>query len=58
MEELYHQMTLMEWVSSKNRIRKMIRQAKASFVVIGYELRKIEESRAEIASTRYADTAG
>ena len=46
MEELYHQMTLMEWVSSKNRIRKMIRQAKASFVVIGYELRKIEESRA------------
>lgn len=46
MGELYHQMTLMEWVKSKDRIRKMIRQAKASFVVIGYELRKIEESRA------------
>ena len=45
-EEAYHQMSLDEWLESKNRIRKMIRMAKTSFVVIGYELRKIEETKA------------
>ena len=46
MDELYHQMTLDEWAASKNRIREMIRTAKAAFIVIGYELRKIEEAEA------------
>ena len=46
MNEIYHQMTLDEWVASKNRIREMIRKAKTAFIVIGYELRKIEESEA------------
>lgn len=45
-EEVYHQMSLDEWLESKNRIRKMIHMAKTSFVVIGYELRKIEETKA------------
>lgn len=46
MNELYHQMTLDEWAASKNRIREMIRKAKTAFIVIGYELRKIEEAEA------------
>ena len=46
MNELYHQMTLDEWVASKKRIREMIRTAKTAFIVIGYELRKIDEAEA------------
>lgn len=46
MNELYHQMTLDEWAASKNRIREMIRKAKTAFIVIGYELRKIDEAEA------------
>ena len=45
-EAAFHQMSLDEWLESKNRIRKMIHTAKTAFVVIGYELRKIEESKA------------
>ena len=46
MNELYHQMTLDEWAASKKRIHEMVRTAKAAFIVIGYELRKIEQSEA------------
>lgn len=46
MNELYHQMTLDEWAASKKRIREMIRTAKTAFIVIGYELRKIDEAEA------------
>lgn len=43
MEELYHQITLDEWINMKEELAKDFQGVAQSFVRIGYKLRKIRE---------------